>query len=80
MSFPTDFSIAKAVRDGGRAYHIADRLGARDRDLRRITRRLLAMERLGFVHRSDRYSVPNSYFWELTEKGAFWVGGDADHG
>lgn len=61
----TDEQILAGVRDGGRAYHIADRIGAPDSELRRITRRLLAMERKGLVRRSERYSVPNSYYWEL---------------
>lgn len=71
--FPTDYSIARAVRDGGRAYHIADRLGVPDRHLRRVTRRLQALEKSGMVRRSERYSVPNSYYWELTERGAYWT-------
>lgn len=81
--FPTDYSIARALRDserGGRAYHIADRLGVPDRHLRRLTRRLLSLEKSGMVRRSDRYSVPNSYFWELTERGADWTNTGATGG
>jgi DNA-binding HxlR family transcriptional regulator len=71
--FPTDYSIARALRNGGRAYHVADRLGIPDRHLRRVTRRLQSLEKSGMVRRSERYSVPNSYFWELTDRGADWV-------
>ncbi len=64
----TDGDIMVALRatsHGGRAFHIGDRLGVRDAaGLRRITRRLKALERDGKVVRSARYSTDNSYFWQ----------------
>lgn len=65
----TDADIMVALRatsHGGRAFHIGDRLGVRSRSgLRRITRRLKALERDGKVLRSMRYSFDNSYFWTV---------------
>lgn len=49
----------------GRVTHISDRMGLGLSARPKITRRLLAMERKGLVRRSERYSVPNSYFWEI---------------
>lgn len=70
MSDFSDADIMAALRatsHGGRAFHIGDRIGVRDPvGLRQITRRLKALEREGKVNRSNRYSVDNSYFWQVT--------------
>lgn len=62
-----DIMVAlRATSHGGRAFHIGDRLGVHDNaGLRRITRRLKALERDGKVTRSARYSVDNSYYWQV---------------
>lgn len=69
MSVFSDADIMVALRatsHGGRAFHIGDRLGVRDpAGLRRITRRLKVLEKGGKVSRSHRYSVDNSYFWQV---------------
>lgn len=65
----TDAEILTALSltayGGGRVHTISDRMGLGGAARPRITRRLLAMERKGIVRRSERYSVPNSYYWEI---------------
>lgn len=65
----TDADVMVALRatsHGGRAFHIGNRLGVHDNvGLRRITRRLKALERDGKVARSARYSVENSFYWQV---------------
>lgn len=58
-------ALARTTYGGGRVHTISDRLGLGGSARPRITRRLLAMERKGLVRRTERYSVPNSYYWEL---------------
>lgn len=58
-------ALARIVGAGGRVHAISDRMGLGGAARPMITRRLLAMERKGIVRRSERYSVPNSYYWEL---------------
>lgn len=58
-------ALEATVFRGGRVHNISDRMGLGRSARPKITRRLLAMERKGLVRRSERYSVPNSYYWEL---------------
>lgn len=58
-------ALARSMLGGGRVHTISDRMGLGGAARPKITRRLLAMERKGIVRRSERFSVPNSYYWEI---------------
>lgn len=58
-------ALARTMLGGGRVHTISDRMGLGGSARPKVTRRLLAMERKGLVRRSERLSVPNSYYWEI---------------
>lgn len=59
---PPDAAILAAVRDGGRTFHIADRLGMPSRRPY-ILRRLRRLEEAGKVKRDPRYTYNYDIYW-----------------
>ena len=60
---PSDAAILEAVREGGRAAHIAERLHVYARR-RWVVQRLKQLEKAGLVRRTP-WSAINEVYWEV---------------